>query len=105
MAAVDIDFSFDGKRNVLLKSSLISGDPHMGLELDYKRIVYLRFGAGNIQQVKNFDSSLYRTFQPNFGLGVNIKRIMIDYALTDIGNQSDALYSHVFSLKVSLPHQ
>ncbi|MDQ3536212.1 MAG: PorV/PorQ family protein [Bacteroidota bacterium] len=105
LAAVDMDLSFDGKRNVLIKSDLISGDPHLGLELDYLKIVYLRFGVGNIQQVKNFDSTLYSTFQPNFGLGVNIKKVMIDYALTDIGNQSDALYSHVFSLKISLPHQ
>lgn len=104
MAAVDVDLSFDGKRNVLMKSERISGDPHFGLELDYVKIVYLRFGFGNFQQVKNFDSTLYRTFQPNFGLGVNIKKVMIDYALTDIGNQSDALYSHVFFLKVSLPH-
>ncbi|MDQ3395090.1 MAG: PorV/PorQ family protein [Bacteroidota bacterium] len=104
LAAVDLDMSFDGKRNVLLKSALVSGDPHLGLELDYQKIVYLRFGIGNIQQVKNFDSTLYRTFQPNFGLGVNIKKVMIDYALTDIGDQSDALYSHVFSLRVNIPN-
>lgn len=102
LAALDLDLSFDGKRNVLLKTDLVSADPHAGLELDYQRIVFLRFGVGNIQQVKNFDSTLYRTYQPNFGLGVNIKKVAIDYALTDIGNQSDALYSHVFSLKVSL---
>lgn len=99
LAAIDIDLSFDGKRNVLIKSDLISGDPHFGLEIDYSKIVFLRFGAGNVQEIKNFDGSTYKNFQPNFGLGVIIKKITIDYALSDIGNQSDALYSHVFSLK------
>ena len=43
------------------------------------------------------------TFQPNIGVGVTIKDILsIDYALTDIGDQSVALYSNVFSLKLAL---
>jgi hypothetical protein len=40
-------------------------------------------------------------FQPNIGLGFKYKG-MIDYALTDLGNQSAALYSNIFSLKVDL---
>jgi hypothetical protein len=40
--------------------------------------------------------------QFNLGLGVKIKdSFQIDYALTDIGNQSIALYSNVFSIKVN----
>jgi hypothetical protein len=38
-------------------------------------------------------------FQPNIGLGFKYKGIQIDYALTDLGNQSAALYSNIFSLK------
>ncbi len=98
-AAIDLVNSFDGKRNVLIKTDLISIDPAIGLELDYKKVIFLRFGAGDIQEVKDFDSSTYTTFQPNFGIGVNIKGVTIDYALTDIGDQSEALYSNVFSLK------
>ncbi len=39
------------------------------------------------------------TFMPNMGVGLNLKKITIDYALTDVSNQSAALYSHVFSIR------
>lgn len=102
LASLDLVTSFDGKRNVLIKSDLASVDPALGLEINYQKIAFLRMGAGNIQEIKDFDGSLSTTFQPNFGLGVKIKKITIDYALTDIGDQSESLYSHVFSLKASL---
>jgi hypothetical protein len=37
-------------------------------------------------------------FQPNIGWALNTRH-QIDYALTDLGNQSAALYSNIFSLK------
>ena len=36
----------------------------------------------------------------NFGVGFKYKGIEIDYAFTDIGDQSAALYSNVFSVKL-----
>jgi hypothetical protein len=42
------------------------------------------------------------TFQPNLGLGLKIKGVTIDYALTDIGDQSTALFSNVFSLRFDI---
>lgn len=102
LAAIDLDVTFDGKRNVLVKSDPISIDPHVGLELGYKQLVYLRTGLGNIQEIKDFDGGTSRNAQANFGLGIRINRVQIDYALTDLGDQSDALYSHIFSLKASL---
>lgn len=102
LLAFDATFSFDGRRNVLVGSDFASIDPSLGVELDYEKTIFVRFGAGDVQQVKDFDESTYSTFQPNFGIGFNIKRVSIDYALTDIGDQSEALYSHVFSIKASL---
>lgn len=103
LAAADLDFTFDGRRNVLVKSKVVSIDPHIGIEADYKKIVYLRLGIGNIQKIKDFDNKTYTSIQPNFGIGVRInKRFFIDYALTDIANTSEALYSNVFSIKVAL---
>ncbi len=99
LTSIDLQTSFDGKRNVIIKSDPVSIDPSLGIEFDYSKTVFLRFGAGNIQELKSFDESTYWTFQPNFGLGINIKQVTLDYALTDIGDQSAALYSHVFSLK------
>lgn len=98
---MDVDVTFDGKRNVLVKSNFLSIDPHWGLQLGYNEFVFVRAGIGNIQKETNPDG-VQTTFQPNIGLGINIKNsFIIDYALTDIGNSSIALYSHVFSLKLN----
>lgn len=102
LLALDLVNTFDGKRNTLLKSEVISLDPQMGLELAYQDLIFLRAGVGQIQQEKDFDGSRYTTYRPNGGLGVRLNKVVIDYALTNIGNQSSAPYSHVFSLKVNL---
>lgn len=102
LLALDLVTTFDGKRNVLLKSSLASADPQMGFELGYQKLVYLRVGGGQVQQEKDFDGSNYTTFRPTAGLGVRLHKVVIDYALTDVGNQASAPFSHVFSLKVNL---
>lgn len=99
MTELDLDLTFDGKRNVLISANPISIDPHLGIEAGYKNIVFLRAGIGNIQKVKETSVKDVTTFQPNIGLGIHIKQFTIDYAMTDIGNVSDALYSHVFSLR------
>lgn len=100
---LDLDVTFDGKRNTLIKSDPVSIDPHLGLEVDYKKIVFLRAGLGNIQEEIDFGNKKTTTFQPNIGLGIRIKKIVsIDYALTDIGDNSIALYSNIFSLRIDL---
>ncbi len=100
LATVDLDMTFDGKRNTLIRTNALSIDPHGGVELGFKDLAFLRFGFNGIQQLTDFDRSMYWTWQPNIGLGVVIKQLYIDYALTDLADQSEALYSHVFSLKV-----
>lgn len=102
LLALDLVTTFDGKRNVLLKSNRASVDPQMGFELGYQQLVYLRGGLGQVQQETDFDGSHYTTFRPTAGLGVRLHKVVIDYALTDVGNQASAPYSHVFSLKVNL---
>ena len=101
--ALGLDCTFDGKRNTLMKSDFISVDPHVGMEFDYKRIVFLRAGVGNFQYEPDYDGKQKVTLQVNFGVGVNIKDIVaIDYAFTDLGNLSIAQYSHIISLKVGI---
>ncbi len=101
--ALDFDCTFDGKRNTLLRSKVMSFDPHLGVEFAYKKIVALRAGLGNFQREPDFDGRNRMTLQINIGLGVCIKNIVsIDYAFTDLGNLSIAQYSHIFSLKVAL---
>ncbi|MGB0933597.1 MAG: hypothetical protein ACPGU5_04905, partial [Lishizhenia sp.] len=77
-------------------------DPMVGLEVGFKKFVALRAGIGNIQQTKDFNDNLSYGLQPNIGVGLGFKRISLDYAFTDIGDVSTALYSHVISLKFGL---
>jgi hypothetical protein len=98
--ALALDFTFDGKRNVLIKTDVMSIDPKLGVEIDYKQMFFLRGGVRNFQEVKDFDGSTSMEFQPDFGVGFRLKNVGLDYALTDIGNQSSALFSHVFTLLV-----
>ncbi|HEY0030670.1 MAG TPA: PorV/PorQ family protein [Bacteroidia bacterium] len=102
LAEIDLDATFDGKRNVLIKSKAVSMDPHMGLEASYMNMIFLRGGIGNFQTYTDALGKNIKTFQPNIGVGVKIKSVYIDYALTDIGDQSVALYSNVFSIKVDI---
>ena len=100
---IDIDIATDGKRNVLFNLSPFSFDPHIGLELAYRDVVYARTGFNNYQTAtSDFDNSKIRTIQPNFGIGLKIKSITIDYALTDVGDLSQSLYSHIFSVFVDI---
>jgi len=103
LADLDADLTFDGMRNVLIKSDLISLDPHGGVEISYKNFLFLRGGVGNIQLETDMIGRRIHTFQPNMGVGIKIKdSISIDYALTNIGNESIALYSNIFSLKINI---
>lgn len=99
---IDMALNTDGRRNVLIRTDPISVDPTVGVELGYGEWVAVRFGMGNMQWIKNFDQTESLTFQPNIGIGVGFKGIAIDYAFTDIGDASVALYSHVFSLRFKL---
>ena len=102
LAALDADVTFDGKRNVLISSNTASIDPHAGVELLYNNFIFLRGGIGNIQYELNENNKNIRTCQFSAGLGINIKNnISIDYTLSNLGNSSIALYSNVFSLKLS----
>jgi hypothetical protein len=104
MPELNFDITTDGRRNVLISSNPISIDPNLGIELSYLTIFYIRGGIGNVQRIKaEVGNYSEYTFQPNIGVGVTIKDVLsIDYALTDIGDQSVALYSNVFSLKLAL---
>jgi hypothetical protein len=41
-------------------------------------------------------------YQPAVGAGFRISNVLIDYAFTNLANQSNPLYTHVFSLKLDL---
>lgn len=99
---IDLDITTDGKRNTLIRSGVASVDPHIGFEFGFKNYVAVRAGLSNMQYVKDFDDTRSLNLQPNLGIGLNIKNFYLDYAFTDIGDVSVALYSHVISLRIKL---
>jgi hypothetical protein len=77
-------------------------DPHIGLEMGYRDFIFVRGGVGGIQKIEDFDGNQNWKSQPNFGVGLKIKNVNIDYALTNIGASGESLYSNIFSLRFSL---
>lgn len=101
LAAANLNMQF-ARTNDIFSTSAVSIDPALGFEFGYVDMAFLRLGVGNFQTVTQIDNSKKLGFQPNIGLGFKYKGIQIDYALTDLGDQSAALYSNVFSVKVDL---
>jgi hypothetical protein len=102
LTEVNFDFTTDGKRNVLLSAGPLQVDPHLGFEVRYSDFLFLRGGISNIQKARddvNPENFIY-TLQPNLGIGFHLGKFTIDYAFTDIGNVSQVLYSHIFSVKI-----
>jgi hypothetical protein len=101
LAAANLNVQF-AQTNDIISTEFASIDPAVGFEFGYIDLVFLRAGVGNFQNITEIDNSKKVSFQPNFGVGFKYKGIQVDYALTDIGDQSAALYSNIFSLKVDL---
>ncbi len=99
---LDLEFHIDGRRNTFISSNNLSINPHFGTEIKYKNLIDFRFGIGDISREKDFDNTEFISVQPNIGLGFHFENIRIDYALTNLGNQSTGLYSNLFSLRYSL---
>ena len=96
---IDLIVRFE-ENNDLISSSFASINPALGFQFGYIDMIYLRGGLGNFQNELTIDNNEELSFQPNFGLGFKYKGIQVDYAFTDIGDQSTALYSNVFSVKL-----
>jgi hypothetical protein len=101
LGEVDGDMTFDGQRNVVISSNPVSVDPHLGLELGYDEFIFLRAGVLNIQQVKNIGGGKSTDYQTNFGIGIKLKNLSIEYALASAGGEI-GLYSNIFSLKLDV---
>ena len=106
LAEADLDITFDGKRNTLLSGNTISVDPHLGLEASINDVFFIRAGITNFQQaLADGDTTNQKKvwiYQPSLGAGFKIKNISIDYAFSNLANQSNPLYSHIFSLRFDL---
>jgi hypothetical protein len=106
LAEANIDFTFDGRRNTVVSFNPVSLDPKLGLELAYKDIIFVRGGINNFQKALD-DADITNKkkvwiYQPGVGAGFRISNVQIDYAFTNLANQSNPLYTHIFSLKLDL---
>ena len=97
--AANLNMEF-AQTNDIISTSMVSISPAVGFEFGYIDLAFLRAGVGNFQQITQIDNTNKVSFQPNIGLGFKYRGIQVDYALTDLGDQSAALYSNIFSLKV-----
>ncbi len=106
LAELNVDLTFDGRRNTVLAGGFASMDPKIGVELAWKDAFFVRGGINNFQQAldDNDDTNSEKIwiYQPAVGAGFKISNVQIDYAFTNLANQSNPLYTHVFSLKLDL---
>lgn len=108
LAEANLDLTFDGKRNTLLSSNPVSADPKIGAELNINNSVFLRGGINNFQRALSDGDTLNQKkvwiYQPSAGAGFRLQNVRIDYAFVNLANQSNPLYTHVFSLQLDLVH-
>ena len=101
----NLNVSSNGTEAGVFSGRSFAVDPTIGMELGYAERVFIRAGIGNIQSVINpsVTDGIERSleFQPNFGMGLKLGRLKVDYALTNIGSVSNVLVSHIFSLTLN----
>jgi hypothetical protein len=106
-AEVNMDLTFDGQRNTLINSRSINGDPRIGIEGSLKDLFFVRAGIYNFQRtIADGDTTNQKKiwiYQPGAGAGFILnKTFHIDYAFTNLANQSNPLYTHIISLRLDL---
>jgi len=106
LTEADFDFTFDGERNTIISGKTISIDPHFGMEASIKDVFFIRAGIYNFQKaLADGDTTNQKKvliYQPSLGAGFKIKNVRIDYAFSNLANQSNPLYTHIFSLRFDL---
>lgn len=106
LAEANIDLTFDGQRNTLLSADPVSADPKLGLELNVNNVFFLRGGINNFQKALSDGDTVNQKkvwiYQPSAGAGFRIQNVAVDYAFTNLANQSNPLFTHVFSLRLNM---
>lgn len=106
LAEANANITFDGKRNTVVSSDPVSLDPNLGLEANFNNVFFLRAGINNFQRALADGDTLNQKkvwiYQPSAGAGFKIQNVTIDYAFTNLANQSNPLFTHVFSLRLDM---
>jgi len=101
---INLNISTDGTKAGILSATRFNIDPRIGFEAGYDNTVFLRIGMGNMQRVLNPINTSQRDFemQSNAGLGINLGRLKVDYAMANVGSAGSVLVSHIFSASVDI---
>lgn len=106
LAEANIDVTFDGQRNTLISADPVSADPKLGLELNVNNVFFLRGGINNFQKALSDGDTVNQKkvwiYQPSAGAGFRMQNVAVDYAFTNLANQSNPLFTHVFSLRLNM---
>lgn len=109
LAESNLNITLDGKRNTLIKTGVFSADLTLGGEIGYTinddNHLYFRTGFNNFQHYTKSNGKRVASITPNVGIGINLGRFTIDYALTNlsaVAGTGPSLYSNIFSLKLAI---
>jgi hypothetical protein len=99
VTAFDTDLRFDNRQTYYMNWGKMSFEPHFGLEVGYKDVVFLRGGLTDVYIDDNQDYTTSATM----GAGISFRGITIDYGLASVtGISSDLGFTHRISLKFAL---
>lgn len=97
--AVDADIRFEGRQTYFYNIGHMSIEPHVGVELGYHDLVFLRTGVTDF----HLDEEGNHYVSPTIGAGLKVGSIFLDYGFSSFaGIASDLGFTHRISLKVSL---
>lgn len=104
LTELNLDLTFDGQRNTIISSKVLNIDPRIGIELGYNNVLFVRAGISNFQRgLADGDTTNQKKvwiYQPSAGAGFRVGNVVLDYAFTNLANQSNPLFTHVFSIRV-----
>lgn len=103
LAELRASISTDGRESAVISAERFTVEPALGLEYGYNDLFWVRGGIGNFQSLTDDvdGTSEEWNFEPSIGLGLRLGQLKLDYAFTDIGDQSIVESSHIISATLS----
>ncbi len=97
--AFDTDILFEGRRTYYINLGDVSFQPHLGAELGYKDVVFVRAGITDV----HIDDENDVFVSPTLGSGLKIGAFSVDYGFSSFaGIASDLGFTHRISLQLTL---
>ena len=99
LTAIDTHLRFEGRRTYYLNLGDVSFEPHLGAELGYRDLIFIRTGITDV----HLDDRHTLFVSPTLGTGLKIGAFMIDYGFNSFaGIASDLGFTHRISLQLNL---